>query len=90
MENYRNYPYDYWSLITQGVFFWLAAPIRKKVVSFFGAKSFMVCSELVARITYEVGGREELREFEGFTPEDLLEVARQYPDEYEFVADFLP
>lgn len=89
-ETYKNYPYGYGDILAQGLFFWLASPIRKKVVGFFGAKPFMVCSELVARITYEITGREELIDFEGFTPEDLIETARQYPEEYEFVADYQP
>lgn len=89
-EKYKNSPYGYGDLIAHLAFFWLAAPLRKKAVSFFGVKPFMVCSELVARVTYEVTGREELRDFEAITPEDLLEIARLYPEEYEFIADYTP
>jgi hypothetical protein len=82
-------PYSYWDIFTNASFFWLAAPIRKKVVSFFGSKRFMVCSELVARITYEAtessvfyDSRAELMNYEGLTPEDLRDMAFEYPEEY--------
>jgi hypothetical protein len=61
--------------------------LRKKVVSFLGNKKFMLCSELVARIVYEVGHHESMRDFEGDTPEDLRDLALENPDEYS-LADF--
>lgn len=81
-DKYNGSPYSYWDLITNGAFFWLAAPIRKKVVGFLGTKKFMLCSELVSRITYDITKRKELNDFEGMTPEDLRDIALQYPEEY--------
>ena len=88
MKKYKGAPYGYWDIAMHGLFFWLAAPIRKKVVSALGAKHFMVCSELVARITYDVTGREELEDYEGITPADLITIAKEYPEAYEIVAAF--
>lgn len=81
-DKYNGSPYSYWDLATNGFFFWLAAPIRKKLVEFFGTKKFMLCSELITRITYEITKRKELREFESSTPEDMRDIALQYPEEY--------
>lgn len=83
-EAYKGAPYSYWDIATNGLFFWLAAPLRKKVVGFLGNKSFMLCSELVARIAYDVGHHKSLREFEGDTPEDLRDLALENPDEYQY------
>lgn len=81
-EAYKGSPYSYWDIATNGLFFWLAAPLRKKVVGFLGNKSFMLCSELTARIAYDVGKHKSLREYEGLTPEDLRDIAYEFPDEY--------
>jgi hypothetical protein len=90
MEKYKGSPYGYSDLIKQGLLFWMATPIRKKVVSFFGLKPIMDCSELMTRISYEAGGRKELRDYGGFTPEDDRKVMLEYPDEYELVKDYNP
>jgi len=89
-DKYNEAPYSYWDLITNGLFFWLAAPIRKKVVGFCGTKKFMLCSELVSRITYEITKRKELDDFEGLTPEDLRDIAMEYPEEYNLRIDYNP
>ena len=87
-EKYKGTPYSYWDIATNLLFFWLAAPLRKKLIALLGTKAFMLCSELVARISYEVGQREELRTYEGVCPEDLHQIAHLFPEEYQIVADF--
>lgn len=89
-EKYKDSPYSYWDIATNGLFFWLAAPLRKNVVQFLGTKKFMICSELVARITYEITGRKELHDYEGLTPEDLLGISKMYPEEYQLRCDYNP
>lgn len=84
-NKYNGSPYSYWDIATNAVFSFLAAPLRKKVVGFLGTKKFMLCSELVARIAYEVGHREEMRDYEGLNPEDLRDIALMYPDEYDYL-----
>lgn len=84
-EKYKGAPYSYWDIATNMMFFWLAAPLRKKLIAFLGTKKFMLCSELTARISYEVGKRDELRTYEGVCPEDLRDIALMYPDEYTIV-----
>jgi hypothetical protein len=79
---YLGAPYSYWDIGTNMAFFWLAAPLRRKIIAILGTKSFMLCSELAARIMYEVGHREELRTYEGVSPEDLREIAFLFPNEY--------
>lgn len=76
---YNGAPYSYWDILTNGAFGWLAPPIRKKVVKFLSNTRFMICSELVARITFEVTRQPLLRDFEGMTPEMLLELAYNHP-----------
>jgi hypothetical protein len=85
MEKFKGLPYGYWDIGMMFLFSWLAAPIRKKLVEFTTAKPFMVCSELVARITYEITKRKELEEYEALTPEDLRVIALMYPAEYTIV-----
>lgn len=84
-EKYNGSPYSYWDIATNAVFSLLAAPIRKKVVSFLSTTKFMLCSELVARIAYEVGKRKEMRDYEGMNPEDLRATALLYPEEYDYL-----
>jgi hypothetical protein len=83
-EVYKGAPYSYWDIATNGVFFWLAAPLRKKVVGFLGNKNFMLCSELTTRIAYDVGHHKSLREYEGLTPEDFRQLALLWPEEYQY------
>lgn len=87
-DKFLNAPYSYWDLATNAVFFWLASPIRKKAVELLSTKRFMICSELISRITYNLTGRKELRNYEGITPEDMREIALSYPEEYKFVHDY--
>jgi len=87
-DKYRDAFYSYWDIATNAIFFWLAAPIRRKAVGYLGTKRFMVCSELVSRITFCLTGREELRDYGGLTPEDLREIAKEYPDEYTFKPEY--
>lgn len=84
-EAYKGAPYSYWDIGTNLAFFWLAAPLRKKMIQFLGTKKFMLCSELVARITYDVGKHESVRTYEGVCPEDLRQTALLYPDEYDYL-----
>lgn len=84
-EAYKGSPYSYWDIGTNMAFFWLAAPLRRKLISFLGTKKFMLCSELVARITYDVGKHKSLRDYEGLTPEDLRDLAIEYHEEYEYL-----
>ena len=81
-HKYVGAPYSYWDIATNAAFFWLAAPLRRKLIKFLGGKRHMLCSELVSRILYEVTGREELRDYEGLTPEDLRDIALEFPEEY--------
>lgn len=90
MAKYKGLPYGYWDIAMHGLFFWLNPPIRKKLVEFLTAKPFMVCSELVARITYEITGRKELEDYEGLAPEDLREIVLLHPEEYTIIEDHLP
>lgn len=87
---YLNSPYSYWDICTNGLFFWLAAPIRKKVVQSLGTKKFMLCSELASRIIYEATGRKEWEDYEGNTPEDMREIALMNSDDCAFAMDYNP
>lgn len=81
-EKYKGRPYSYWDIVTNALFFFLARPIRSKVVGLFGSKEFMVCSELVARIVYEATGNKIWKDFEGMTPEDIRDIALENPEEH--------
>lgn len=84
-EAYRGAPYSYWDIVTNMAFFWLAAPLRRKLIALLGTKKFMLCSELVARITYDIGRHESLRTYEGISPEDLRDIALENPEEYDYL-----
>jgi hypothetical protein len=84
-EAYKGAPYSYWDIWTNLMFFWLAAPLRRKLIGLLGTKKFMLCSELVARITYDVGHHESLRTYEGVSPEDLRDIALENPTEYDYL-----
>jgi hypothetical protein len=70
-HQYENEKYSVLDITTNALFFWLAAPIRQKVVAAIGNKKFMVCSELVGRIIYESTQFKNFKYFEGLTPEDM-------------------
>lgn len=73
-DKYQFSRYSAWDIATQAATSWLAPKLRKSLVSFFGGKKFMICSELSARILFEADKSQfaYLSEFEGFTPADLL------------------
>jgi hypothetical protein len=79
-EKYVGTIYDYIQIGVQGLCSFLAPQIQQKIVSFVTGDKFMICSELVARITFEATGQKLLRDFQGMTPEMLLEVAYNNPD----------
>lgn len=81
-NKYNGKPYSFWDIATNAFFFFLTRPLRTKVVSFFGNKEHMVCSEVVARILYEATGYEAWKDFEGITPEDIRDVALENPADH--------
>lgn len=78
-EKYNGAPYSYIDIGVNAAFFWLKDQIRVKLVKALSRKRFMICSELVARITYEVTGEKKLKDYEGMTPQMLLELAYNHP-----------
>jgi len=79
-KKYEGTPYSYVDIGTNLLFFWLKDQIRAKIVRLMSNKKFMICSELVARITYEATKEKKLRDFEGMTPQMLLELALNNPN----------
>jgi hypothetical protein len=87
-KQYVDAPYDYPCLAIQGALFFLRPEIREKWVKFLTFKKFMVCSELMARVTYELcPAYEELRDWEGLNPEDCRRLAILLTAHYQFVAE---
>lgn len=82
-HKYNGSRYSMFDIGTNFAFFWLRSPARRKVVSFLGRKSWMICSEITARILYEVNPEKfsYLAGFEGLRPDDLRGIAieRKWP-----------
>lgn len=83
-QRYNGTPYSYWDIITNGLFCWLRPQLREKVIAFLGTKRFMVCSELVARIVYQLTWRKEWADYEGMVPEDIRLLGRDDPINVKF------
>lgn len=90
-KRYVGAPYDYLCLLIQAPLCFLRPEIREKWVKFLTFKRFMVCSELVARVTYEVCPQcTELADWEGMNPEDLRRLCIMFSSKYQFVGEYIP
>lgn len=86
---YEGTPYSYWDIVMNGLTGWLKDELRERLLSVTGNKKFMICSELVARITYETTQYKNLTYFEGLTPQDLLDLALRNYHDFDVVLDLL-
>lgn len=82
-KKYDGSLYSYWDIGVQAVFSWLHPKIRERIAGFLGNGKFMICSELTARITFEATGYKQLADWQGLTPEDLLEMAFTNPNDFQ-------
>jgi hypothetical protein len=81
-RKYEGKPYSYWDILTNMIFSPFARNIRSNVIGFLGTKYCMICSELVARIWFEVSFNKIWRHYEGMTPMDIKEIAMLNPADH--------
>lgn len=86
-EHYDKTPYSWLDIITNLLLAPFKDEIRKKVVEVVGTKKYMICSELTARIMYEMTHLSYLRGYEGYTPQDLLTICLDHPEDFEVIVD---
>lgn len=86
-EKYDATPYSFVDILTNFLLSPFNDSIRKKIVSVIGTKKYAICSELTARIIYEVTGYEPLSGYESLTPQDILAITKLYSPDWEVVLD---
>lgn len=76
-HKYNGSQYSMFDIGTNFLFSWMKSPARRKVVAALGRKGWMICSEITARILYEVNPEKfsYLSTFEGLRPDDLKKIA---------------
>lgn len=84
---YKGAPYSYLDIGLNTLFIPLHPWLRKKLIVKLGNKKYMICSELVARISYEVLLIAYLKDFEGFQPVDLHEFSKASRELFDFYED---
>lgn len=77
-HKYNGSKYSNFDIVTNFAFSWLRSKARRKVVSYLGRKSWMICSEITSRILYEVNPEKfsYLSIYEGLRPDDLKSIAK--------------
>lgn len=86
-KKYDATPYSFLDILNNIIFSLLKNELRVRILQVLGTKKFAICSELSARILYEITGIKELSKYEGLTPQDLLVITRSLPNYFEVVLD---
>lgn len=84
-QHYNGTKYDYWDVALNGLFFWLASPIRKKLIEKLGCKALLKCDEMTMKILYDASGYEPFKDYLTFTPAELYRLVIEWREE-----DFTP
>ncbi len=78
-HKYNGSKYSLFDIGTNLLFFWLPSRWRRKTVSTLGRKGWMICSEITARILFDVNPEKfkYLGMYEGLQPGGILKLAKE-------------
>jgi len=76
-HKYNGSKYSMFDIGTNFLFAWMPSKLRRKIVAKLGRKSWMICSEITARILYDVNPTkfDYLKLYEGLQPGGVLKFA---------------